>query len=154
LDDEEAALASSLTPLHTTLGAMSQYKNIERENQDSDGDRDGAVQHEIEEHDQGDAAAEPGDDADGNGEEGVGFLNNGICFLSFFHENCKNLLFFLRFQYLILKMDLHPHLLSLPLEVLVLILLYPQHFPRFPIKSLKSISPLGLVDWQLIQKLI
>ena len=104
LDDEEAAFASSLTSLHLTPGDMLQYKNIEMESQDSDADGDGARR---EEHDQGDADA---DDADGNG---VGFLDNGVCFLVFFHENYKNLLFFLRCQYLILKMDVHPHLLSL-----------------------------------------
>ena len=74
LDDEEAAFASSLTPLHLTLGDMSQYKNIEVESQDSDADGD------REEHD-ADADDADADDADGNG---VGFLDNGVCFLVFF----------------------------------------------------------------------
>ena len=48
-------------------------------------------------------------------------------------------------------------LASLLVPVPVPLLLHPQQLPRLlkvPIKSLKGISPLELVDWQSLQKLM
>lgn len=84
LDAEEAAFARSLPPLRPNPGAMSQYKNIEREGQGGDGGR--------EDSDQGDADAELGDGGHGDSEdeqEGVGFLDNGVCSLVFLMKSIQ-----------------------------------------------------------------
>jgi hypothetical protein len=83
LDAEEAAFASSLGPLHSTSGADGDEDEDRAVVEDGDGVGDGdvgvngTVQHGRDDVDY---------DGDGNGEdqqEGMGFLDNGVCFSVF-----------------------------------------------------------------------
>jgi len=76
LDSEEAAFARSLPFIFPTPGATSQYKDMEVESQDE------GAENELQEpkSDQGDTDIENGGD---NNDQGLGFLDNGICLQSF-----------------------------------------------------------------------
>jgi hypothetical protein len=70
LDPDEAAFASSLHPLRPTPDAMSQDKNMDRQDGDGDGEESDKADHDVDME---------GRDGNGEYDQGVGFQDNGVC---------------------------------------------------------------------------
>jgi len=78
LDSDEVAFARSLPSIRPAPGATSQYKDFETESQDEE---TGEVERDELESNRGDADIDMGN-GDEDDQEGLGFLDNGVCLQS------------------------------------------------------------------------